>query len=57
MTVPAGLPHRPRAIVRTVTLCFKPLVAPTQFLEEDGQAACGVDRNRRTTGARARTSR
>jgi mannose-6-phosphate isomerase-like protein (cupin superfamily) len=35
VTVPAGLVHRPRADVRTVTLCFKPLIAPTRFLEDD----------------------
>jgi len=35
VTIPAGLMHRPRAIVRTVTLCFKPLDAPTNFLEHD----------------------
>jgi mannose-6-phosphate isomerase-like protein (cupin superfamily) len=35
VTVPAGLVHRPRAIVRTVALCFKHLVGRTQFLEDD----------------------
>jgi mannose-6-phosphate isomerase-like protein (cupin superfamily) len=35
VTVPAGLVHRPRADVRTVTLCFKLLIAPTRFLEDD----------------------
>jgi len=38
VTIPAGVMHRPRAVVRTVALCFKPLAAPTHFLEDDAPA-------------------
>jgi mannose-6-phosphate isomerase-like protein (cupin superfamily) len=34
VTVPAGIVHRPRAMVRTTILCFKPLVSETEFYEE-----------------------
>jgi len=34
VTVPAGVVHRPRAVVPTVTLCFKHLVGPTRLLED-----------------------
>jgi mannose-6-phosphate isomerase-like protein (cupin superfamily) len=33
VTVPAGVVHRPRAVVKTTILCFKPLVSETEYEE------------------------
>src|SRR5262249_30453746 len=35
VTIPAGTVHRPRATARTVSLCFKHLVADTLLYQED----------------------
>ncbi len=38
VTVPAGVMHRPRAEARTVILCFKHLVAETEYYEYQGES-------------------
>ncbi|HEY9227306.1 MAG TPA: cupin domain-containing protein [Gemmatimonadaceae bacterium] len=34
-TVPAGVVHRPRSHARSIILCFKPRVSPTEYVLRD----------------------